>query len=105
MLHNLISNAKEAREGDASSISIRSSRKERGSSRWLELELQDNGPGFPSQVLEKPFEPYVSNKTNGSGLGLAICRKIVSEHNGSITISNPDDGGAQVSIALPLTLE
>jgi nitrogen fixation/metabolism regulation signal transduction histidine kinase len=105
LLHNLISNAKEAREGDASSISIQSSRKERGSSRWLELELQDNGPGFPSQVLEKPFEPYVSNKTNGSGLGLAICRKIVSEHNGSITISNPDDGGAQVSIALPLTLE
>ena len=28
-------------------------------------------------VLEKPFEPYVTNKSQGSGLGLAICRKIV----------------------------
>ena len=105
LLHNLISNAKEAREGDASSISIQSSREDRGSSRWLKLELKDDGPGFPSQVLEKPFEPYASNKASGSGLGLAICRKIVSEHNGSITISNPDSGGAQVSVALPLTLE
>ncbi len=105
LLHNLISNSKEAREGAASSISIQSSVEDRGSSRWLKLELRDDGPGFPSQVLEKPFEPYVSNKARGSGLGLAICRKIVSEHNGSITISNPHDGGAQVRIALPLTLE
>jgi len=54
-------------------------------------------------VLEKPFEPYVTFKTNGSGLGLAICRKIVSDHDGRISISNPAGGGAATRIILPLT--
>jgi nitrogen fixation/metabolism regulation signal transduction histidine kinase len=53
-------------------------------------------------VLEQPFEPYISNKGRGSGLGLAICRKIVSEHNGNISISNRPDGGAQIVIDFPL---
>lgn len=105
LLLNLISNSREAREGEALLISIQSREEERSGSRWLNLVMQDDGPGFPAQVLQQPFEPYVSNKAKGSGLGLAICRKIVSEHNGGITISNPDNGGARVTIALPLTLE
>jgi nitrogen fixation/metabolism regulation signal transduction histidine kinase len=55
-------------------------------------------------VLEQPFEPYVSNKGRGSGLGLAICRKIISEHNGYISIANRPEGGAQITIDLPLAL-
>ncbi len=69
----------------------------------MQLVLLDDGPGFPDVVLEKPFEPYVSDKPAGSGLGLAICRKIVFEHDGDIEISNPPQGGASVSIRLPLT--
>jgi nitrogen fixation/metabolism regulation signal transduction histidine kinase len=53
-------------------------------------------------VLENPFEPHVSNKPRGSGLGLAICRKIISDHDGEISISNAPQGGACVSIRLPL---
>ncbi len=68
----------------------------------LMLEVMDNGPGFPQMVLDNPFEPYVTNKSSGSGLGLAICRKIVSEHNGKISLSNPAEGGAVVSIRFPL---
>jgi signal transduction histidine kinase len=44
----------------------------------------------------------VTNKSSGSGLGLAICRKIVGEHNGKISLSNPPEGGAVVSIRFPL---
>jgi nitrogen fixation/metabolism regulation signal transduction histidine kinase len=54
-------------------------------------------------VLDNPFEPYVTNNSSGSGLGLAICRKIISEHNGKISLSNPPEGGAVVSIRFPLT--
>jgi nitrogen fixation/metabolism regulation signal transduction histidine kinase len=68
----------------------------------LQLEIRDAGPGFPAQVLEKPFEPYVTHKAGGSGLGLAICRKIVAEHDGRINLSNPDEGGALVTVLLPL---
>jgi nitrogen fixation/metabolism regulation signal transduction histidine kinase len=68
----------------------------------LVLELQDNGPGFPDSVLNNPFEPYVTSKSNGSGLGLAICRKIVSEHDGRIALSNQPGSGARIQVELPL---
>jgi len=105
MLHNLIRNSQEAGQDGPVTITITSESVQHGPNRWLNLELRDNGPGFPHIVLEQPFEPYVSNKGRGSGLGLAICRKIVSEHNGSIAIANLPDNGAQVNISLPLTLE
>jgi nitrogen fixation/metabolism regulation signal transduction histidine kinase len=100
LLHNLIRNAAEAREG----VTLRlHSRTEPGEDRdWLVLELTDDGPGFPARVLTAPFEPYVSDKARGSGLGLAICRKIVAEHDGRITIVNPPSGGARIEIRLPL---
>ena len=105
MLHNLIRNSQEAGEDGPVTVSITSERVKSGAAQRLQLVLSDNGPGFPEVVLEKPFEPYVSNKARGSGLGLAICRKIISEHNGSIAITNPPEGGAQVTISLPLPLE
>jgi nitrogen fixation/metabolism regulation signal transduction histidine kinase len=103
MLHNLICNAGEAADGGDVTVRITSQELETGDRRWVNLEIRDDGPGFPKSVLENPFEPYVSHKPGGSGLGLAICRKIISEHNGKISLSNPADGGALVSIQLPLT--
>lgn len=102
LLHNLIRNAGEARPGENVTLAIRSATVNEKGRNWLEMELQDNGPGFPEMVLENPFEPYVTNKSKGSGLGLAICRKIVSEHDGRIAIGNRPEGGARVSIRLPL---
>ena len=102
LLHNLIRNAAEARDSGQVSLQITSQVIEEDGRRRLSLELADDGPGFPAIVLENPFEPYVSNKRRGSGLGLAICRKIVAEHDGRIRIENPPQGGARVSIDLPL---
>ena len=108
MLHNLIRNAREAGNtaaADQSATALVTIRSELVTERglpWLSLELLDNGPGFPQAVLDKPFEPYVTHKSGGSGLGLAICRKIVSEHDGRISIANVRSGGARVRILLPL---
>ena len=68
----------------------------------LVLEVVDQGPGFPPDVLERPFEPYVTHKAGGTGLGLAISRKIVLDHDGAIEISNTEAGGARVRVHLPL---
>ncbi len=103
MLHNLFRNAKEASKGDPVSIRIKTSVTDEGQRTELQLEVMDDGPGFPQMVLDNPFEPYVTNKPSGSGLGLAICRKIVSEHNGKISLSNPAGGGALISIRFPLS--
>ena len=103
MLHNLIRNAGEAQANGPVSIVIRSQIVEEKGTGWLKLELIDDGPGFPAEVLQNPFEPYVTSKKHGSGLGLAICRKIVLEHDGRIAIANRGKGGAHVTIMLPLT--
>jgi nitrogen fixation/metabolism regulation signal transduction histidine kinase len=102
MFHNLISNSKEAGSGTVE-IRIRSEVLRSPEGSRLHLELADDGPGFPDTVLQQPFEPYVTNKSKGSGLGLAICRKIVAEHNGDISLSNPPGGGARVDVYLPMT--
>jgi len=103
MLHNLVRNASEARAGESVSIAVNSSIIEDKGARWLQLDVLDDGPGFPAEVLQKPFEPHVTSKKQGSGLGLAICRKIVLEHNGRIAVANRPEGGARVTIRLPLS--
>ena len=102
LLHNLIRNAGETRPEGGVTLLIRSRSLDKNGKSWLELELLDDGPGFPAMVLDQPFEPYVTNKSKGSGLGLAICRKIVSEHDGKITLDNHPEGGARVQVRLPL---
>ena len=103
LLHNLVGNSRQAvGKGEDTEIYIRTRLITQAGKNWLEMEVSDRGPGYPGTVLEKPFEPYVTFKTNGSGLGLAICRKIVSEHDGRITIYNPAAGGACTTIILPV---
>jgi nitrogen fixation/metabolism regulation signal transduction histidine kinase len=103
LLHNLVVNSSEAVDKDElADVHIRTRLITQAGKKWLEMEVSDRGPGYPQAVLEKPFEPYVTFKTSGTGLGLAICRKIVSEHDGRITIHNPTVGGACTTIILPV---
>jgi nitrogen fixation/metabolism regulation signal transduction histidine kinase len=69
------------------------------------LTVSDNGSGFPPEILQHAFEPYVTTKPKGTGLGLAIVQKIVTDHGGTITLANRAEaqgGGAEVSVQLPL---
>lgn len=67
-----------------------------------QLSLRDDGPGFPDNILNSAFEPYVTTKPKGTGLGLAIVKKIVEEHGGWIQLESPADGGARIVVRLPL---
>jgi signal transduction histidine kinase len=69
---------------------------------YVELRIEDQGPGIDAEVLEHLYEPYVSTKPKGGGLGLAIVKKIIEEHGGMVRVSNKADGGARVVIQFPL---
>jgi len=71
-----------------------------GEGDWVLLSCQDNGPGFPPEVLAHAFEPYFTTKAKGTGLGLAMIKKIVTEHGGEVKIANRDGGGAGLRIRL-----
>ena len=101
IIHNLLRNAEDAL-ADQPEPRILIGTEANG--RFARLLVEDNGPGFPAEILARAFEPYVTTKPKGTGLGLAIVRKIVDEHGGRIDITNKNGtgGGAQISIRLPL---
>ena len=68
----------------------------------LIFKISDNGPGVPSELINRVFEPYVTSKTKGTGLGLAIVYKIIDEHNGEIKILNDKKGGTLVTFKIPI---
>ena len=104
MLHNLLKNAQEALEGRKSArVKITTHYYHRGGEELAEILLEDNGPGFNAEILGHAFEPYVTSKPKGTGLGLAIVKKLVEEHGGSIRAQNRAEGGALLSIRLPVT--
>ena len=103
LLHNLVKNSIEAiGAGHGSTLWIGTAREHVTGADCAQLSLRDDGPGFPDQILDSAFEPYVTTKPKGTGLGLAIVKKIVEEHGGWIQLESPVDGGARVVVRLPL---
>ena len=64
----------------------------------VRLTIVDDGNGFPVDILDQVFEPYITTKSKGSGLGLAIVQNIVEQHDGQIYASNVEPHGARVTI-------
>ena len=71
-----------------------------GMSLPLQIEVIDDGPGLPEKIREDIFDPFVSGKENGTGLGLALVSKIISDHDGWISV-NSVPGRTVFRISLP----
>lgn len=106
LLHNLIKNSLEAMDNKGgSSLKITTKCMEKEACRFVEMRVEDNGPGIPEEMLGHLFEPYITSKPKGGGLGLAIVKKIIEEHGGMIWVENTDGAGACVVIRLPVNKE
>ena len=71
----------------------------------IRIEIQDNGPGVPKEMLDTIFDRFVRAPTShpgGSGLGLAIAKGFIEAHGGTIAAQNAATGGACFMIRLPL---
>lgn len=71
-----------------------------GQSLPLQIEVIDDGPGLPDNIKGDIFDPFVSGRENGTGLGLALVSKIISEHDGWISV-NSVPGKTVFRISLP----
>lgn len=67
----------------------------------IQLTISDNGPGIPAGSQAQIFEPFFTQRAGGVGLGLAVVRQIVHAHQGEISYSPSQQGGAQFTITLP----
>ncbi|MBI4948997.1 MAG: response regulator [Deltaproteobacteria bacterium] len=99
---NIMNNAEDAmvaRKGKGR-LEIRTRRNRRK----IEIAFRDDGPGIPKEIIHKVFDPFFTTKDvgKGTGLGLSITHGIITEHGGTIDIATAEEGGAVVTIELPV---
>ena len=111
MLTNLISNARDAINGEGK-IDVRTY-EERGvvvahpgeeAERWGYVQVRDTGPGMSPKVVERVFDAYFTTKgaSQGTGLGLATVRSLVERNHGRIALDSDEQHGTTVTIGFPL---
>jgi PAS domain S-box-containing protein len=100
VLLNLLLNACDAMQDlpDEPRLCVRTRENAAG---FIDLAVEDNGPGIAPDQLERIFEPFVTSRREGLGLGLAVTRTIVSLHQGVIGARNRSEGGASFVVSLP----
>jgi signal transduction histidine kinase len=99
-LLNLLINAIDAMDG-AGTLRVEYGQPPKDSdAKQFHLLIHDTGPGIPSDVIDRIFNPFFTTKDTGTGLGLSIVHRIVEAHDGAIIASNDPDGGARFEIRI-----
>ncbi|MFZ1726300.1 MAG: ATP-binding protein [Albidovulum sp.] len=110
---NLLKNAAEATKSKSGTIRIRSYydvalRRRRsdgsGTPLPLQVEIVDDGPGIPPDLVGDIFDPFVSGRENGTGLGLALVSKIIADHDGWVSVESVP-GRTAFRLSLPVAPE
>lgn len=100
-VYNLVQNAVEA-SPPGGTVWVRAWREEN----TFLLKVTDQGPGVPADIRSRIFEPFVTTKggirTGGMGLGLSLVKRSVLALGGRIDLCDPEGGGAEFQIAIPL---
>jgi two-component system, NtrC family, sensor kinase len=95
-LLNLLLNAIQSLEGDGQ---VRlAARRENGQ---LLLWVEDEGPGFPEEMLRAGVRPFATGRAGGTGLGLTMVRRFTRDHDGELQLANREPRGARVTLRLP----
>ena len=98
---NLILNAADALHGRAAArVSVLASARE-GS---VQIAVEDNGEGVPSEIADHIFEPFFTTKEvgKGTGLGLSVCQSLLSAAGGSLSLDATYTAGARFLVQLPV---
>jgi len=96
VLINLLRNAWQAQETTATPEVRLTGRLNRRQN--IIIEVADNGPGIPANIVTKIFVPFFTTRESGSGVGLALARQVMIAHGGFIRAGTNDSGGALFSL-------
>jgi signal transduction histidine kinase len=66
------------------------------------IRVADNGPGVAGDLLDRIFDPFFTTRKDGHGIGLSFSHRVISKHNGRLSVSDAEGGGAVFRIELPL---
>jgi signal transduction histidine kinase len=98
---NLVLNAYEAMTDTGGRLTVTVAAANSDGRRGVEVDIEDTGPGIPSELYEQIFNPFFTTKKEGVGLGLSLVSKIVDDHRGWIRISSEPGKGACFRVFLP----
>ncbi|MBU3759862.1 MAG: HAMP domain-containing histidine kinase, partial [Candidatus Omnitrophica bacterium] len=100
VIMNLLNNARDALRNQDQKVVLIRLREAPGEA---VLDLADNGPGIPKEVLKNLFQPFMTTKAEGqgTGLGLSVCRKIMENHGGRITVTTAAGEGTVWHLHFP----
>ena len=108
VLLNLLINAMEAIGDRGGHLSVRTRKlMKHTNDAWVQIEVEDSGPGISPMDLEHIFDPFYTTKHSsgereGTGLGLTIAHQIIQEHGGYIEVSSESDRGTTFFVNLPV---
>jgi two-component system NtrC family sensor kinase len=100
---NLLVNAEQALLQDRGKGTVRI-RTRLAEGNRISVEVSDDGPGIPREIVSRIFDPFFTTKPAGlgTGLGLSIVYGIVKQHDGEVTVENQLGGGARFIVELPV---
>jgi signal transduction histidine kinase len=96
-LMNLVGNSIEALGAEEGTVTVAAERM----NGILRVEVRDDGPGFPDELLSAVGQPFRTGRAAGTGLGLATVQRTARDLGGNMTVSNLDPRGASVVLRLP----
>jgi signal transduction histidine kinase len=101
VLMNLVNNAEEAMRGGGEVRVVTRRRAAAAGAGYVEIAVQDQGPGIPQDVLKHLFVPFFTTKPRGTGLGLAISQRMVQAMGGQIEVTSQPGEGSTFTSLLP----
>ncbi|KMQ51771.1 PAS/PAC sensor hybrid histidine kinase [Chitinispirillum alkaliphilum] len=72
---------------------------------WVKVIISDNGPGIPSDILTRIFDPYFTTRENNVGLGLTMAYSTIRNHGGQITIDSEPGSGTSIQLYFPALIK
>ena len=101
---NLIVNAEQAIAGTQRPARLKITCSHDATAREIVTHVMDNGVGIPNEIISRVFDPFFTTKEvgKGTGFGLAFCHRIVTNHNGTLTVTSSVGHGATFTVRVPV---